>query len=121
MTELKLRCKDLSCFYITGHGIDKSLMQSVMDYGRDFFSLSMEKKNAISLEKSAAFRGYIRQGEWSTLDGSVCFPLGWQEGREGGGKRRKEEGKGREVEESGREGEGKEMGREGNRMKGEGK
>ena len=60
-----MACEGISCFYITGHGIDESLMKNVMKCGRDFFNLPMDKKVCISLKKSTAYRGYIQQGNES--------------------------------------------------------
>jgi len=61
-----MACEGLSCFYITGHGIDQGLMENLMKCGNDFFSLPTEKKTSISLNKSPAYRGYIQQGTLKT-------------------------------------------------------
>lgn len=58
-----MACEGIACFYITGHGIDESLMKRVMKCGRDFFNLPMDKKVCISLKKSTAYRGYVQQGD----------------------------------------------------------
>lgn len=62
ISQIKKVCEGISCFYITGHGIDESLMGDVMKCGKDFFDLPMDKKVAISLKRSSAYRGYIQQG-----------------------------------------------------------
>lgn len=63
ISQINMACEGISCFYITGHGIDESLMKNVMKCGRDFFNLPMDKKVSISLKKSTAYRGYIKQGD----------------------------------------------------------
>ena len=63
ISQIKVACEGISCFYIIGHGIDQSLMKNVMKCGRDFFNLPMDKKVSISLKKSTAYRGYIQQGD----------------------------------------------------------
>jgi len=60
-----MACEGIACFYVTGHGIDESLMKDVMKCGRDFFNLPMDKKVCISLKQSTAYRGYIQQGNES--------------------------------------------------------
>ena len=65
ISQIKVACEGISCFYITGHGIDESLMKTVMKRGRDFFNLPMDKKVCISLKKSTAYRGYVQQGDES--------------------------------------------------------
>ena len=62
ISQIKVVCEGISCFYITGHGIDESLMKNVMKRAREFFNLPMDKKVCISLKKSTAYRGYIQQG-----------------------------------------------------------
>ena len=61
--QIKKACEGLSCFYITGHGIEEPLMADVMKCGRDFFDLPDDKKVSISLNRSSAYRGYIQQGK----------------------------------------------------------
>ena len=65
ISQIKVACEGISCFYITGHGIDESLMENVMKRGRGFFNLPMDKKVCISLKKSTAYRGYVQQGDES--------------------------------------------------------
>ena len=62
IAQIKVACEGISCFYITGHGVDTSLMADVMKCGKDFFNLPMDKKLNISLQKSPVYRGYIQQG-----------------------------------------------------------
>lgn len=66
ISQIKVVCEGISCFYITGHGIDESLMKNVMKRAREFFNLPMDKKVCISLKKSTAYRGYIQQGSEKT-------------------------------------------------------
>lgn len=62
VAQIKMACEGLSCFYITGHGMDQGFMEKLMKCGKEFFNLPMEKKASISLKKSSAYRGYIQQG-----------------------------------------------------------
>ena len=62
IAQIKVACEGISCFYITGHGVDTSLMADLMKCGKDFFNLPMDKKLNISLQKSPVYRGYIQQG-----------------------------------------------------------
>lgn len=67
ITQIKMACQGLSCFYITGHGIEKSLMENLLKCGNNFFNLPKDVKTSISLKKSQAYRGYILQGTPSHL------------------------------------------------------
>ena len=53
-------------FYISGHGIPASLIESVFDASRRFFALSEESKSTVAVSKN--HRGFIRQGA-SVMDG----------------------------------------------------
>ncbi|XP_073258891.1 probable iron/ascorbate oxidoreductase DDB_G0283291 [Porites lutea] len=63
-----MACQGLSCFYITGHGIEKSLMENLLKCGNNFFNLPKDVKTSISLKKSQAYRGYILQGSEVTAN-----------------------------------------------------
>ena len=67
ITQIKMACEGISCFYITGHGIDESMIADVMKCGQDFFNLPMDKKVNLSLKKSSAYRGYIQLGTFICL------------------------------------------------------
>ena len=67
ITQIKMACQGLSCFYITGHGIEKSLMENLLKFANNFFNLPKDVKTSISLKKSPAYRGYILQGTPSHL------------------------------------------------------
>ena len=62
VAQIKMACEGLACFYITDHGIDHGLMDSLIKCGQDFFNLPTDKKTRISLDRSSAYRGYIQQG-----------------------------------------------------------
>ena len=56
-------CQDVGFFYITGHGVSETTTASVMKMARMFFDLPFEKKIALSIRNSKAYRGYIQKGE----------------------------------------------------------
>ena len=62
VTQLRAACQDLTCFYISGHGIEQKAMENMLEYARKFFSLPLEKKNEMNMGKSKAYRGYIQLG-----------------------------------------------------------
>ena len=62
VAQIKIAYEGLSCFYITGHGIDHDLMKNLMKCANEFFNMPADKKTSISLKKSSAYRGYIQQG-----------------------------------------------------------
>ena len=62
-------CQDVRFFYITGHGVSETTTAttaSVMEMARMFFDLPFEKKIALSIRNSKAYRGYIQKGEIRT-------------------------------------------------------
>lgn len=65
--DLKWAGREVGFFYLTGHGIPQSLIQSVLDMGERFFSLSQDEKEKISMLKSPHFRGYTAVGGELTL------------------------------------------------------
>lgn len=62
LNELREIAHDLGFFYVTGHGIDQSLIDEVLKQSRRFFSLSEKEKLAIEMVNSPHFRGYNRIG-----------------------------------------------------------
>ena len=63
MSQIRTACTDFTCFYITGHGIGADVMDDILEFTKKYFSLPLEKKNAMKLSKSTSFRGYIQLGE----------------------------------------------------------
>jgi isopenicillin N synthase-like dioxygenase len=53
---------DHGFFYMTGHGVDPTLIEDVRAAARRFFALPLEDKLAIEMVKSPHFRGYNRAG-----------------------------------------------------------
>lgn len=57
--ELGEACKRIGFFYVKGHGIPDALIEKVFSNANAFFSLPLEQKLALSMEKnSRCFRGY---------------------------------------------------------------
>ena len=48
--------------YLTGHGVDPDLDDDIFATARAFFALPAEEREAIAIERSAAFRGYTLLG-----------------------------------------------------------
>ncbi|XP_031567551.1 probable iron/ascorbate oxidoreductase DDB_G0283291 [Actinia tenebrosa] len=83
--EFKSALESFGAFYIKGHGIPVDAMNTVLQQARDFFSLPLEKKNALSFKDSNAFRGYFHMGAELTAgkpDIKEGFFFGSNEGRE---------------------------------------
>jgi len=59
-------CKDIGFFYITGHGVEQSTMDLLFSYAQKFFSLPLEKKTAISIDKCPSYNGYVKSGSERT-------------------------------------------------------
>lgn len=57
--EIKKACKTHGFFYVKNHGIDSSLIKSMMQSTRDLFNLSAYKKADLSSKNNELFRGYI--------------------------------------------------------------
>lgn len=57
-------CRDFGFFYITGHGIEESLQQSLEQLSRQFFSQPLEKKLEIRMALGGrAWRGFFPVGD----------------------------------------------------------
>ncbi|KAJ7373983.1 hypothetical protein OS493_009311 [Desmophyllum pertusum] len=61
-------CRDVGFFYITGHGVLQHTTDTVMEAARLFFEMPFEKKIALSIRNSKAYRGYIQKGSEMTAD-----------------------------------------------------
>lgn len=55
-------CRDVGFFYISGHGVPQKTTDGVMEAARLFFEMPFEKKIALSIRNSKAYRGYIQKG-----------------------------------------------------------
>lgn len=53
-------CVRVGFFYIRNHRVDESVMNGVFSAAKDFFSLPLEEKMEIDLNKSPHFRGYTK-------------------------------------------------------------
>ena len=62
LTELRQVAHGVSFFYLTGHGVDPSLVRDILAISRRFFGLPVEDKLAIEMVNSPHFRGYTRAG-----------------------------------------------------------
>jgi isopenicillin N synthase-like dioxygenase len=60
---------DVGFFYLVGHGIPQTLIDSVMDLSRRFFDLPEAEKLLIENIHSPQFRGYTRVGKELTAGG----------------------------------------------------
>lgn len=56
-------CRDTGCFYISGHGVSEKTTNTVLEAARLFFDLPFEKKIALDIRNSKAYRGYIQKGK----------------------------------------------------------
>jgi isopenicillin N synthase-like dioxygenase len=53
-------CVRVGFFYVKNHGVDEGVMKNVFSAAKDFFSLPLEEKMSIDLNKSPHFRGYTK-------------------------------------------------------------
>ncbi|RIJ08201.1 isopenicillin N synthase family oxygenase [Pseudomonas sp. 91RF] len=60
LDDLRHAARDVGFFYLTGHGIDASLLKQVQDHARQFFALPDSEKTAVGMINSPHFRGYNR-------------------------------------------------------------
>jgi isopenicillin N synthase-like dioxygenase len=60
LDDLRHAARDVGFFYLTGHGIDSSLLEQVQDHARQFFALPDSEKTEVGMINSPHFRGYNR-------------------------------------------------------------
>lgn len=60
LQELRHAARDVGFFYLTDHGINDALQQSLQSESRRFFALSDEQKQQVAMIHSPHFRGYNR-------------------------------------------------------------
>jgi len=57
-------CRDHGFFYIVGHGVPRSLQESLADLSRRFFALPLEEKLEVAMARGGrAWRGYFPLGQ----------------------------------------------------------
>lgn len=67
LEQLGEAARDVGFFYLTGHGIDVSEQQAILQLAAEFFALSEREKHSVAMVKSPHFRGYTRLGGELTL------------------------------------------------------
>lgn len=60
LESLRHAARDVGFFYLTGHGIDSSLLEQAQAHARQFFALPDSEKTAVGMINSPHFRGYNR-------------------------------------------------------------
>ncbi|MEB7555143.1 isopenicillin N synthase family dioxygenase [Kluyvera cryocrescens] len=60
LAQLRHAARDVGFFYLTDHGINDALQQSLQSESRRFFALSDEQKQQVAMIHSPHFRGYNR-------------------------------------------------------------
>ncbi len=56
-------CRDVGFFYLINHGLDCEKAKSVRKAAKEFFELSTEQKEDISITKNDFARGYQKLGQ----------------------------------------------------------
>lgn len=56
-------CEEVGFFYVKGHGINETLLNSLFEEGREFFARPVDYKETISMQNSNVFRGYFKLGD----------------------------------------------------------
>lgn len=57
--ELGAACRGIGFFYVSGHGIDLSVISHTFDMAKAFFALPLDTKMDVSMAKSPHNRGYV--------------------------------------------------------------
>jgi isopenicillin N synthase-like dioxygenase len=60
LADLRHAARDIGFFYLTGHGIDPTLLEQIQTLSRQFFALPDEEKLTVAMVNSPHFRGYNR-------------------------------------------------------------
>jgi isopenicillin N synthase-like dioxygenase len=60
LEELRAAARDVGFFYLTGHGVEPTLLSDLVAFSRRFFALPAADKLAIEMVNSPHFRGYNR-------------------------------------------------------------
>jgi isopenicillin N synthase-like dioxygenase len=69
LAELRAAARDVGFFYLTGHGVEPTLLSDLVAFSRRFFALPAADKLAIEMVNSPHFRGYNRVA-WELTRGS---------------------------------------------------
>ena len=62
LADLRHAAHDVGFFYVTGHGVQTSVTDGVLEAAREFFALPLADRLAIDNLSSPQFRGYTRVG-----------------------------------------------------------
>jgi isopenicillin N synthase-like dioxygenase len=60
---LRLAASNVGFLYITGHGLNPALFETMLDATKGFFALPVEEKMRVYIGKSSNHRGYVPEGE----------------------------------------------------------
>lgn len=66
VAELREHCHTVGFVYLTGHGVDRSRDQALLEAADAFFALPDSQRAELAIENSAAFRGYTILGDERT-------------------------------------------------------
>lgn len=58
LTQLGAAARDVGFFYLTGHGLASDRQQKIMELAAQFFALSAQQKQSVTMRNSPHFRGY---------------------------------------------------------------
>jgi isopenicillin N synthase-like dioxygenase len=67
LTQLGNAARDVGFFYLTGHGIEQTQQQAILQLAAEFFALPQANKNTVQMRRSPHFRGYTKLGDELTL------------------------------------------------------
>ncbi|PPJ53662.1 hypothetical protein CBER1_00897 [Cercospora berteroae] len=105
--EIRNACMNSGFFHITGHGISEETRNTILEAGKRFYALPLEKKEALHVKHSPYFRGYepsdyiyVNPDDWNAADApqetKEAFNWGYEAGLDptgGDGKYRELDGK----------------------------
>lgn len=57
--EIARACREVGFFYIVNHGIPKAKIQRMFEIARQFFGLTAEQKQQLSMANNNSYRGYL--------------------------------------------------------------
>ena len=59
--------KDVGFFYVTGHGVDQSVIHQIFTAAKNLFALPLGKKKANDIHNCPSFSGYIETSKVSNI------------------------------------------------------
>lgn len=62
--------REVGFLYVTGHRVDETLFDGVLDAAKRFFALPLDRKMAVYIGRSTNHRGYVPEGEEVFASGS---------------------------------------------------